>query len=310
MTKKIAFVFPGQGSQNIGMLSTLAASYPIVGQTFAQASEALGYDLWQLTQEGPEEKLNQTIHTQPALLAASVAIWRIWQSQDGTMPTIMAGHSLGEYSALVCSEVLDFSNAIKLVALRGQYMQEAVPAGRGAMAAIVGLEEAKVQEICELAAHGKILSPANYNSIGQIVIAGDSEAVDRAVTLAEQAEARLAKRIPVSVPSHCALMKPAAEQLALRFKEVVFNKPKIDVINNANVTIEHDATKIMDALIKQLYSPVRWVETIQLMEKSGIETIVECGSGKVLAGLNKRIAKIPTISINDSTSLKQALETI
>jgi len=307
MPKKIAFVFPGQGSQAVGMLADLATQFPLVKQTFAEASDVLGYDLWQLAQNGPVEELNQTAKTQPALLAASIAIWRIWQSKNGCQPVVMAGHSLGEYSALVCAQALDFKTGIKLVAKRGQYMQQAVPAGHGAMAAIVGLEDKKVQEICEVAAQGEILTPANYNSVGQVVIAGDKAAVIRAIQLAQDAGAMMAKQIPVSVPSHCGLMKPAADQLEASFAAVILNPPNIPVINNVDVKIETAESAIKKALVRQLYNSVRWVETIRNIAQQEVELIIECGPGKVLAGLNKRIEKIPTISVNNLESLEQAL---
>lgn len=308
MSNKIAYVFPGQGSQSVGMLAELATQYSIIEATFNEASRVLGFNLWQIVQEGPQDLLNKTEITQPALLAASVAIWRVLQSEKCPNPIVMAGHSLGEYSALVCANSLDFGAAIKLVAERGRFMQEAVPEGQGAMAALVGLSEDKVAEICVNAAQGKILSPANYNADGQIVIAGESDAIDRAIALAGEAGAKIAKRIPVSVPSHCALMQPAAERLAESLAKISCLTPQIPVINNIDVSIEADTQAIKDALIKQLYSSVRWVETIQLMSKQGIQLIIECGPGKVLAGLNKRIEPtIPTISINDIASLHQAI---
>lgn len=307
MSKKIAFLFPGQGSQAVGMLSELAAHHPLIEETFAEASQSLEFDLWQLSQQGPADQLNQTQITQPALLAASVALWRLWQKEGGKLPLLMAGHSLGEYSALVCAGALEFSAAIRLVAERGRLMQEAVPSGMGAMAAIVGLEDSALQELCTSLAQGQVLSPANYNSIGQTVVAGNSEAVDRLVEKAKQAGAKLAKRIPVSVPSHCALMKPAAERLADYLKTVSFLAPQFPVINNVDVKAEKTPEAIKDALVRQLFSPVRWVEIIQYLEKQGIEQLIECGSGKVLAGLNKRITDIPTLSIQNPDTFKSAL---
>ena len=303
----LAFVFPGQGSQTVGMLSELASAYPLIEETFAEASQALGYDLWQVTQQGPAEKLNQTEITQPALLAASVALWRLWEKEGGARPQLMAGHSVGEYAALVCAEALELSAAIRLVAERGRLMQESVPHGFGAMAAIVGLEDSVLQELCESLAQGQILSPANYNSIGQTVVAGNSEAIDRLVAKAKQEGAKIAKRIPVSVPSHCALMKPAAEHLADYLNTVSFLAPQIPIINNVDVKIEETSAAIKDALVRQLFSPVRWVETIQYFEKQGIQEIIECGPGKVLAGLNKRIADIPTVSIHNLETFKSSL---
>ncbi|BBB15241.1 malonyl CoA-acyl carrier protein transacylase [Candidatus Rickettsiella viridis] len=307
MSKKIAFLFPGQGSQAVGMLSELASHYPLIEETFAEASQALECDLWQLSQQGPAEQLNQTQITQPALLAASVALWRLWKKEGGKLPLLMAGHSLGEYSALVCAGALEFPTAIRLVAERGRLMQEAVPSGVGAMAAIVGLEDSALQELCASVAQDQVLSPANYNSIGQTVVAGNSEAVDRLVEKAKQAGAKLAKRIPVSVPSHCALMKPAAERLADYLNTVSFLAPQFPVINNVDVKAEETPEAIKDALVRQLFSPVRWVEIIQYLEKQGIEQLIECGSGKVLAGLNKRITDIPTLSIQNPDLFKNAL---
>lgn len=307
MNKKTAFLFPGQGSQAIGMLAVFAKYYPVIRETFMLASHVLRFDLWELCQEGPETVLNQTENTQPALLTASVALWRVWQQQEGFKPTFMAGHSLGEYSALVCAGALDFMTAVDLVVKRGRFMQAAVPAGSGAMAAIVGLDNEKIQALCVSAAEGQVLSPANYNSIGQTVVAGDVAAVQRLLVQAKQAGAKLAKLIPVSVPSHCALMKPAAKQLARVLEDITIDVPNIPIINNVDVAIEHDPDLIKKALVEQLYKPVRWVEIIQQLEKREIEEMIECGPGKVLAGLNRRIAPIPTIPLLDPEILQDAL---
>ncbi len=307
MSKKIAFIFPGQGSQAVGMLSAFAANYPIIQETFAEASEALNFDLWQLCQQGPTEQLNQTQHTQPALLAASVGLWRLWRKEGGQLPLFMAGHSLGEYSALVCSASMAFPTAIQLVAERGRLMQEAVPDGVGAMAAIVGLENTTLQELCDSLSHGQVLSPANYNSVGQTVVAGNSAAVDRLVEQAKQAGAKLAKRIPVSVPSHCALMKPAAARLEQYLTTISLLTPQFPIINNVDVKIEKNPDAIKSALVRQLFSPVRWVEIIQRLQEEQVELFLECGPGKVLSGLNKRITPIPTLSIQDPETLQQAL---
>jgi [acyl-carrier-protein] S-malonyltransferase len=285
-----AFIFPGQGSQHVGMMTDLAAKFPLVQELFSQASDVLGYDLWQLTQAGPEEELNRTEYTQPALLVAGVAVWRIWQALRGPMPRFMAGHSLGEYTALVCSGALDFLSAVTLVADRGRYMQSAVASGKGGMAAIIGLDEAQVLALCaEASQSDEVVSPANYNSIGQIVIAGETQALARAVVLAKEKGAKLAKKLPVSVPSHCSLMKPAAEKLAKRLATITFQNPHIPVVNNVAVTCLTQSHDIGDALVQQLYSPVRWLETIQFFAKQGITYVVESGPNKVLVGLNKRI---------------------
>lgn len=303
-----AMVFPGQGSQAIGMLAQLAEQYPIVTETFAQASEVLGYSLWDLIQNGPDTELNKTWKTQPALLAASVAIWRVWQEKHGKMPQIMAGHSLGEYSALVCAGVIDFKAAIKLVELRGQLMQEAVPTGTGAMYAIIGLDDAAIAKACEDAAQGQVVSPVNFNSPGQVVIAGNKEAVERAGALCKEAGAKRALPLAVSVPSHCALMMPAAEKLAIALQEIEFTLPEIQVINNVDVKAQTDANTIRDALVRQLYSPVRWTETVELMAEQGITQLLEMGPGKVLTGLTKRISKdMNAIAVNDLASLDAAL---
>jgi [acyl-carrier-protein] S-malonyltransferase len=306
---KIAVVFPGQGSQTLGMLADLAAAHPVVEETFAEASSALGYDLWQLVQQGPAEELNKTWQTQPALLAASVAIWRVWQQQNGTQPVLMAGHSLGEYSALVCAGVLDFKQAISLVELRGKLMQEAVPAGTGAMYAIIGLDNDAIAKACEESAQGQVVSPVNFNSPGQVVIAGNKEAVERAGAACKEAGAKRALPLPVSVPSHCALMKPAAEKMAVALENVTFSAPQYSVVNNVDVKIETSPEAIRSALVRQLYSPVRWTESVEFMAAQGVEHLLEVGPGKVLTGLTKRIVDTLTAAaVNDTASLAAALE--
>jgi [acyl-carrier-protein] S-malonyltransferase len=289
----LAIVFPGQGSQSVGMLADIANQFQIVQEIFTQASDALGYDLWRLVQEGPASELDQTVHTQPALLTASYAIWRLLETNQKIVPHVLAGHSLGEYTALVCAQALNFSEAVRLVAARGQYMQEAVAPGAGAMAALIGLEESKVNEICEEARQKEeVLSPANFNSIGQIVIAGHKTAVDRAIDLAKSQGAKLALLIPVSVPSHCQLMQPAAEKLAEKLDTVNIQMPRIPVINNVDAVRYTSTQMIREGLGRQLVSPVRWVETIHNFIKMGVDTVIECGPGKVLTGLNKRIDKV------------------
>ncbi|MBC8950935.1 MULTISPECIES: ACP S-malonyltransferase [Xenorhabdus] len=303
-----AMVFPGQGSQSLGMLADLAAEFPLVEQTFAEASAVLGYDLWALVQQGPVEELNKTWKTQPALLAASVAIWRVWQEKGGKVPSIMAGHSLGEYSALVCAGVIDFQQAIKLVELRGKLMQEAVPEGQGAMYAIIGLDNESIAKACEESAQGQIVSPVNFNSPGQVVIAGEKEAVERAGAACKTAGAKRALPLSVSVPSHCALMKSAAEQLAAALQDVEFNQPQFPVVNNVNVKVEKSADAIRDALVRQLYNPVRWTESVEYIAELGIEQLLEIGPGKVLTGLTKRIVDtLSAVAVNDVSSLTVAL---
>ena len=307
--ENVAFVFPGQGSQALGMLAELAAVQPIVGQTFAEASEVLGYDLWALVQDGPVETLNETDKTQPALLAASVAIWRAYVASGKAMPAMLAGHSLGEYSALVCAGVIDFKDAIKLVELRGQLMQQAVPAGTGAMYAIIGLDNDGIANACIEAAQGEVVSPVNFNSPGQVVIAGQKDAVERAAAACKAAGAKMAVALPVSVPSHCALMKPAADKLAVALNDVQFNAPSITVINNVDVASPTAVADIKDALVRQLYCPVRWSETVELMAEKGITQLVECGPGKVLTGLAKRINKsLSAQAVNDVASLAALTE--
>lgn len=303
-----AMVFPGQGSQSVGMLADLAQQFPIVEQTFAEASAVLGYDLWALVQQGPAEELNKTWQTQPALLTASVAIWRVWQEKNGAMPVVMAGHSLGEYSALVCAGVIDFKDAVRLVELRGKLMQEAVPEGTGAMAAIIGLDNDSIAKACAESAEGQVVAPVNFNSPGQVVIAGNKEAVERAGAACKAAGAKRALPLPVSVPSHCALMKPAADKLAVALQEITFNAPRIPVINNVDVAAESDADAIRSALVRQLYSPVRWTETVESMSAQGVAHLLEMGPGKVLTGLTKRIVDSMTAAaVNDVASLTAAL---
>lgn len=305
------FAFPGQGSQHVGMLAELAQSYPVVLETFKQASDVLGYDLWELVQQGPAETLNQTDKTQPALLTASVALWRIWAEEQGSTPSVIAGHSLGEYSALVCAGVIEFKDAVKLVELRGQLMQQAVPAGTGAMSAIIGLDNDRIAACCVQAAQGQVVSPVNFNSPGQVVIAGNKEAVERAGILLKEAGAKRVMPLPVSVPSHCALMKPAAEKLAVALQSIHFNPPEIAVINNVDVVAESDVEKIKDALVRQLFCPVRWSDIVEKMASEGITIQVEAGPGKVLSGLVRRINKSLTAQvINDSATLENALAAV
>jgi [acyl-carrier-protein] S-malonyltransferase len=303
----LALVFPGQGSQSVGMLNALAETHAQVKATFAEASAALGYDLWAVVANGPEDRLNQTEITQPAMLSAGVAVWRVWQQENGPQPVIMAGHSLGEYSALVCAGALDFTEAVKLVADRGRFMQQAVPAGQGGMAAIVGLEDDAVRALCQQAAQGEVLSPVNFNSPGQVVIAGTAAAVARAVEQAKGAGAKLAKQLPVSVPSHCALMHPAAERMRERLKQATIRSPRIPVLHNVHVQSETGPDAIREALVRQIESPVRWVETVRKMAADGVDKLVECGPGKVLTGLNKRIEKnTQTLPVYDPETLRQA----
>ncbi|MDN0110055.1 ACP S-malonyltransferase [Yersinia mollaretii] len=306
---KFAMVFPGQGSQSLGMLADLAAQFPIVEATFSEASSVLGYDLWQLVQQGPAEELNKTWQTQPALLTASVAIWRVWQHQGGKLPTMMAGHSLGEYSALVCAGVLDFKQAVSLVELRGKLMQEAVPEGTGAMYAIIGLDNESIAKACEESAQGQVVSPVNFNSPGQVVIAGNKEAVERAGAACKAAGAKRALPLPVSVPSHCALMKPAADKLAEALDNIEFQAPVFPIVNNVDVKTEVSPEAIRSALVRQLYNPVRWTESVEFIAAEGVELLLEVGPGKVLTGLTKRIVDtLAAAPVNDVATLTSALE--
>lgn len=310
MNSPFAFVFPGQGSQTVGMLADAAPHFNEITDTFSEASAVLGYDLQQLAFEGPAETLNQTVHTQPALLAASYAVWRIIMARTSCKPAMLAGHSLGEYTALVCANAISFQDAIKLVAARGQYMQDAVSAGEGAMAAIIGLADEAVVALCDeiRAATKQTLAPANYNSIGQIVIAGHQPAVQRAVETAKEKGAKMAVMIPVSVPSHCDLMRPAATKLAELLETVTLNQPAIPVLNNVDIAAYQDADSIRDGLVRQLYLPVRWVEIIQALQQNNINSIFECGPGKILTGLNKRIDKsLQLHSLSDLASIENLL---
>ncbi|MDX1757131.1 MAG: ACP S-malonyltransferase [Marinobacter sp.] len=286
---KTAFIFPGQGSQSVGMLSGAAEQWPIIEQTFSEASNVLGYDLWQLCQKGPAEELNQTMVTQPALLTASVALWRQWCVAEGPKPDFVAGHSLGEYSALVAAESLDFVDAVKLVRLRGELMQDAVPAGEGRMAAILGLEDSDVVAACEAVAGNDVVSAVNFNAPGQVVIAGAAAAVDRAIEACKEKGARKAMPLPVSVPSHCALMKGAAEELASALDEVDFNDAVIPVVQNVSALSGQDRDSLKANLVRQLYSPVLWTDSVRNLVAEDVSVAVECGAGKVLAGLVKRI---------------------
>ena len=310
--KKFAMVFPGQGSQTVGMLAELAGGYPIVQETFKQASEVLGYDLWQLVQEGPAEELNKTWQTQPALLTASVAVYRVWQQKYPELkPEVMAGHSLGEYSALVCAGVLDFQDAVKLVELRGKLMQQAVPEGMGAMYAIIGLDNDAIINACKQAEQGEVVSAVNFNSPGQVVIAGAKAAVERAAALCKEAGAKRALPLAVSVPSHCALMKPAADQLSVSLESITLKEAGVSVLNNVDVKSEIEADAIRNALVRQLYSPVRWTETVEKMAQNGVEVLVEVGPGKVLNGLTKRIVdSLQAVSVNDVKSLDSIEEVL
>jgi [acyl-carrier-protein] S-malonyltransferase len=305
---RLALLFPGQGSQSVGMLRELAAVHPAVGETFAEASGVLGYDLWALVQEGPESVLNETERTQPAMLAAGVATWRVWVALGGAEAASVAGHSLGEYTALVCAGALGFPEAVALVADRGRFMQEAVAQGQGAMAAILGLTDAQIEELCEAVAQGEVVAPANYNSPGQVVVAGTAEAVRRLVTAAKAAGARRAVTLPVSVPSHCALMDPASLRLAERLAEVAITSPRVPVIHNVDARSRAEPAAIRAALVDQLHRPVRWVECVRRMEEEGVQMLVEAGPGRVLSGLAKRIAPaVPCASLSDPEGLRGAL---
>lgn len=307
---KFAFTFPGQGSQSVGMMAAYGDAAP-VRDTFAEASAALGFDLWEMVARGPADALNQTVNTQPAMLSAGVAVYRLWLSLGGRAPDLMAGHSLGEYSALVCAGALDFADAARLVRLRAEAMQTAVPEGAGGMAAILGLDDDTVRALCAEAAQGQVLAAVNFNSPGQVVIAGDKAAVERGCALAKDKGAKRALPLPVSVPSHCALMKPAAERLLAALAAIEIRAPAVPVLHNADIAAHADADAIRDALARQLYSPVRWVESVRAMGEAGVGLIAECGPGKVLAGLNKRILDgVPSVALSDAAALADALDKV
>lgn len=307
----IAAFFPGQGSQSIGMLDVLAESYPDVRRTFDEASDALGFDLWRLVHEGPKEDLDLTRNTQPAMLSAGVAVWRAWLKAGGPPAAMMAGHSLGEYSALVAAGALSFADGVRLAAERARFMQEAVPAGEGAMAAVLGLTDPEVIALCAEQAQGAVLEAVNFNAPGQVVIAGDAAAVSRAIAAAKDAGAKRALTLPVSVPSHCALMRPAADRLAERLAAIEIRVPEIAVLHNASVQSAADSAVLRDQLVQQLYRPVRWVETVRAVAAKGLRIAIECGPGKVLTGLNKRIDDtLTTLPVFDPKSLEAALEAI
>ncbi len=307
---QMAFVFPGQGSQKQGMLAELAEKFPVVKETFAEASEVLGYDLWLLSQDGPQESLNMTERTQPLLLTASVAIWRVWQQENaGNLPAYMAGHSLGEWSALVCSGVVNFKDAVKLVQLRGKYMQEAVPAGVGSMAAIIGLDDETIKSVCEEVKQDEEVSAVNFNSPGQVVIAGHVDAIDRAIALCKEKGAKKAMALAVSAPFHSALLKPAADRLEADVENVEFSTPTIPVVHNVNAKPETDPAKIKQLMIEQIYHPVLWVDCVQQLTAAGITMAVECGPGKVLSGLIKRIDRsVSSMATDTPEAIAAAIE--
>ncbi len=304
----LAFVFPGQGSQSVGMMAAYG-EMAVIRDTLAEASDALGLDLAEMIAKGPAEALNQTTNTQPAMLAAGVAVYRSWLAKGGAAPALMAGHSLGEYTALTCAGALAFADALRLVRQRAEAMQLAVPEGAGAMAALLGLDDDTVRALCAEAAQDEVLEAVNFNAPGQVVIAGNKAAVDRGCALAKEKGARRALPLPVSVPSHCALMRPAADKLRLAMESISIRPPVIPVIHNADVATHGEPAAIRDALARQLYSPVRWVESMQIFAAQGVTRIAECGPGKVLAGLNKRILeKVPTVALADAAAMDMALQ--
>lgn len=311
MQQNLAFVFPVQGSQSVGMLSDLNEAHPIVKQTFDQASESFGRDMWAMAQQGPEQELAQTEITQPIMFVAGVAVWRAWSEATAIRPSIMAGHSLGEYTAYVCSDSISLEQGVALVKRRGELMRDACPSGQGKMAAVIGLDDEKTIAVCADAAQGQVVQAVNFNAPGQVVIAGNSEAVDRAIDLAKEAGARKAMPLAVSVPCHSDLMKPAAEELAQQLRDTQIAAPKIPVVNNIDGEIELDPEQIREKLIVQLYSPVLWVASVRNMVTQGVETMVECGPGKVLCGMNKRIHKPLSVStLQDQSGFDSTLANV
>lgn len=311
MTSSIAFVFPGQGSQKVGMLADMAAAHPEIEQTFSEASEVLGYDLWSLVQNGPQEALNLTEKTQPMLLTASVALWRVWQGQNGQEPVMMAGHSLGEWSALVCSGVVEFKDAVKLVQLRGKFMQEAVPEGVGSMAAIIGLDDETILSVCQEASGDEVVAAVNFNSPGQVVLAGHVGAVERACLLSKEKGAKKAMPLAVSAPFHSSLLRPAADKLAEEIDKIPFNSPRYPIVHNVHAATETKPELIKGLMIEQIYHPVRWVECTQAIAAEGVTRLVECGPGKVLTGLAKRIDRsLVSATIETPDGLTAVLESI
>jgi [acyl-carrier-protein] S-malonyltransferase len=307
----LAFVFPGQGSQKIGMLAELAEQNPIIEKTFNEASEVLGYDMWQLIQQGEQDEINLTQRTQPILLTCSLAIWRLWNEKQGAVPSQMAGHSLGEWSALVCANVIDFADGLRIVEARGKYMQQAVPVGQGAMAAIIGLEDQAILDACSEASSLGVVDAVNFNAPGQVVIAGSNDAVERAMEICKSAGAKRALPLPVSAPFHTSLMKPAADNLAEMVNAVTFRAPEVPIMHNVHAENESDPQVIKALMLEQIYSPVKWVDCVKQLKASGASTLVECGPGKVLSGLAKRIDReLTALATESAADFDAALTTI
>ena len=308
MAPRLVCVFPGQGSQRVGMLSAMAAAEPLVGKTFDEASSVLGYDLWQLAQSGPQEELNLTERTQPLILTASVALWRVWRARGGERPAFMAGHSLGEFSALVCAGALEFADAVRLVRNRGAYMQSAVPVGEGAMAAVLGLDDALVELACSEAAGSEVVAPVNFNAPGQVVIAGHTAAVQRAIAACKDRGAKRALPLPVSAPFHTSLMKPAGEQLARDLATIHINTPQVPVVHNVHARTERDPERIRELLVQQIHSPVKWTQSVRFVVEQQMSMILEVGPGKVLAGLCKRIdSRLECLACEDPEEMQKSL---